>query len=66
MFKSRIIQLALQRRKLAALEIEQLVKNLKIQGKAEEIMKLIDALNTYALSSQVNVLRPVQHLTINM
>jgi hypothetical protein len=42
-----------EKRKSAALEIEQLVKTLKQQGKTERILDIIDGLIQYALSSQV-------------
>lgn len=41
------------KRKLAALEIEQLVKREAAAGHTERIMELASALGTYALSSQV-------------
>lgn len=44
------------KRKLAALEIEQLVKSLAQKGEADRITELIDALNQFALSSQVGLL----------
>ncbi|GAB4814784.1 hypothetical protein N2152v2_001830 [Parachlorella kessleri] len=43
-----------EKRKAAALEIEQLVKTLRQQGRGDRVMELIDALIQYALSSQSN------------
>lgn len=49
-----------EKRKLAALEVEQLVKQLSASGNTERISAVIDALvNTYATSSQARLRPPL-------